>query len=99
MSENSLDRIKTSKEYETAQKKMGKEQVMEYLKKPDAELEDFIAKNAVFIKNKQDELKNNSTYNRIIEDKKNLEGGLKEALAPYKASVDFCTRILNERKK
>lgn len=94
-----IDRIRDSKEYEKANKKMDKTFVAELLQKPDKELEDIIIKHSVNIKEAKDKLLANSNYQKVKEDLSLFNSGLSEATAVDKTALDFCTRILKERRK
>lgn len=93
------DRIRESKEFEKANKKMDKAFVGELIQKDDKSLEDIIIKHSVNIKEAKDKLDANSAYQKVCEDKKLFESGLKEATSTDKLALDFCTRILKERRK
>lgn len=96
---DAIDRIRDSKEYDKAQKKLDKTFVAELIQKPDSELEDIIVKHSVNIKSATDKLKENSAYQKAVEDLKMFNAGLREALEPDRVALDFCTRVLKERNK
>lgn len=99
MSRDPIDRIRDSKEYDKAQKKLDKAYVAELLQKDDVALEDIIVKHSINIKTATDKLKENSAYQKVCEDKSVFESGLREALLPDRVCLDFCTRVLKERNK
>lgn len=91
------DEIKDSKEYKKAKKTMSEEIAREYLKKDESELKEIISRNTVYIKSEIEKLKNHSEYVKAVQIKKDLDAGMREALAPYKAAADLAARILKER--
>jgi undecaprenyl pyrophosphate synthase len=99
MSREPNDRIRDSKEYDKANKKLDKSFVSELMQKSDKEIEDIIVKHSVNIKTATDKLKENSAYIKACEDKALFDAGLRESLAPDRVALDFCTRILKERNK
>lgn len=78
---------------------MSFDRIQEVLKMSQQELEELIAGSAVQVQRGEEELEAHEEYQRAVEAKKLLEGGLKEAIAPYKATVSMAAYVLSEKKK
>jgi len=78
---------------------MSFDRIQEILKMSQPELEELIAGAAVQVQRGEEELEAHEEYQRAVEAKKLLESGLKEAIAPYKATIQMAAFVLSEKKK
>jgi arsenate reductase-like glutaredoxin family protein len=78
---------------------MSFDRIQEVLKMSQPELEELIAGAAVQVQRGEEELESHEEYQRAVEAKKLLESGLKEAIAPYKATIQMAAFVLSEKKK
>jgi hypothetical protein len=78
---------------------MSFDRIQEVLKMSQPELEELIAGAAVQVQRGEEELEAHEEYQRAVEAKKLLESGLKEAIAPYKATIQMAAFVLSEKKK
>jgi len=78
---------------------MSFDRIQEVLKMSQSELEELIAGAAVQVQRGEEELEAHEEYQRAVEAKKLLESGLKEAIAPYKATIQMAAFVLSEKKK
>lgn len=78
---------------------MSFDRIQEVLKMSQQELEELIAGAAVQVQRGEEELEAHEEYQRAVEAKKLLESGLKEAIAPYKATISMAAYVLSEKKK
>jgi hypothetical protein len=91
------EEIKETKEYKKAKKWLTPELLQELLNKDDQDLKNVISKNTVYIKGELEKLQNHPEYQKVVQTKKLLDSGIREALDPYKAAADFAALILKER--
>jgi arsenate reductase-like glutaredoxin family protein len=78
---------------------MSFDRIQEVLKMSQPELEELIAGAAVQVQRGEEELEAHEEYQRAVEAKKLLESGLKEAIAPYKATIQMAAFVLSEKQK
>lgn len=78
---------------------MSFDRIQEVLKMRQPELEELIAGAAVQVQRGEEELEAHEEYQRAVEAKKLLESGLKEAIAPYKATIQMAAFVLSEKQK
>lgn len=78
---------------------MSFDRIQEVLKMSQSELEELIAGAAVQVQRGEEELEAHEEYQRAVEAKKLLESGLKEAIAPYKATIQMAAFVLSEKQK
>lgn len=78
---------------------MSYDRIQEVLKMSQQELEELIAGAAVQVQRGEEELEAHEEYQKVVETKKLLESGLKEAIAPYKATIQMAAFVLSEKKK
>lgn len=78
---------------------MSYDRIQEVLKMSQQELEELIANAAVQVQRGEEELEAHEEYQRAVEAKKLLESGLKEAIAPYKATIQMAAFVLSEKQK
>jgi arsenate reductase-like glutaredoxin family protein len=78
---------------------MSFDRIQEILKMSRPELEELIAQSAVQVQRGEEELEAHEEYQRAVEAKKLLESGLKEVIAPYKATIAMSAFVLSEKQR